>query len=202
MERRPLRLLAIAFPALLGLLWPAAALAHQGVDTRSGFVTGFLHPISGIDHVLAMLAVGMWGAQLGAPAIWVLPIVFPLVMSLGGVAGILGLPLPAVETGIALSVIVLGAAIALDRRPPLRVAGGLVAIFAIFHGYAHGLELPSQAGAVAYSAGFVVATGTLHLMGIGIGLVTHLRHGVGLLRLGGSAISIAGLVLAWRAIGA
>jgi urease accessory protein len=201
MDRHPLRHLPPALLALATLFWPLAALAHQGIDARSGFVTGFLHPIGGVDHVLAMLAVGMWGAQLGAPAIWVLPIAFPLVMSLGGVAGILGLPLPAVEAGIALSVIVLGAAIALDRRPPLPLAGGLVAVFAIFHGYAHGLELPSQTGAVAYSAGFVVATGTLHLTGIAIGLVTHLRHGLGWLRLGGTAISIAGLVLAWRVVG-
>jgi len=181
------------------LLLPAIARAHvEGGDAGSGFATGFVHPLGGLDHVLAMLAVGMWGAQLGAPALWVLPVAFPLVMSLGGVAGIAGLPLPAVELGITASVIVLGAMIALDRRPPLAVAGLLVAFFAVFHGYAHGVELPGRTGAVAYSAGFVVATGLLHLAGIGIGLVVKLPQGLRLLRAGGTGIAAAGLYLAWR----
>lgn len=183
------------------LLLPAVARAHvEGAAAGGGFATGFLHPLAGVDHVLAMLAVGMWGAQLGPPALWALPVAFPLVMALGGVAGILALPLPSVELGITASVIVLGAMIALDRRPPLVVAGLLVAFFAIFHGYAHGLELPSQAGAVAYSAGFVLATGTIHLAGIAIGLVTKLPHGLRVLRLGGSAIALAGAYLAWRVL--
>ena len=186
-------------PGLLVLLAAGVAHAHSQVsDSGGGFARGFLHPLSGLDHVLAMLAVGMWGAQLGAPAIWVLPVAFPLVMSFGGVAGILGVPLPSVELGIVLSVIVLGAMIALDRRPPLLVAGVLVAFFAIFHGYAHGLELPSQAGAVAYSAGFVLATGLIHLSGIGIGFVTELDHGTRILRAGGTAISLAGVFLGWQ----
>ena len=185
--------------AALLLLLPALAQAHtDGTAGGSSFVTGFRHPLSGLDHVLAMLAVGMWGAQLGAPAIWALPVAFPLVMSLGGVAGILGLPLPAVEPGIALSVIVLGAAIAANLRPPLPVACALVSVFAVFHGYAHGLELPRHENAVAYSAGFVLATGAIHLVGIGIGTVTHLRNGLGALRLGGSAISFAGVLIGWR----
>jgi urease accessory protein len=181
-------------------LAPALALAHEGAATPSSFASGFLHPLTGVDHVLAMLAVGMWGAQLGMPALWVLPVAFPLVMSLGGVAGILQLPLPAVEPGIALSVIALGACIAIDRRPPLWLAAALVAAFAIFHGYAHGTELPSQAGAAAYSAGFVAATGMIHLAGIAIGLVVHVPHGRELLRAGGAAISLAGLALAWRLV--
>jgi urease accessory protein len=143
-----------------------------------------------------MLAVGMWGARLGSPAIWALPVAFPLVMALGGVAGILGLPLVAVELGVTLSVITLGSMIALDQRPPLWVASLLVAFFAVFHGYAHGAELPGQTGAVAYSAGFVVATGLIHLTGIGIGFVTKLPHGIRMLRIGGSAIAAAGLFLA------
>lgn len=186
--------------AAVPLLWSRIALAHTGAEAGSGFATGFLHPLGGLDHVLAMLAVGMWGAQLGAPAIWALPIAFPLVMSFGGVAGILQAPMPAVEPGIALSVIVLGACIALDRRPPLWAAALLVSVFAIFHGYAHGTELPSQAGAVAYSAGFVLATGAIHLAGIAIGLVTQWPHGMRLLRAGGALISLAGLGLAWRLV--
>jgi urease accessory protein len=179
-------------------LWPALALAHEGAGAAGGFAAGFLHPLAGLDHVLAMLAVGMWGAQLGAPAIWLLPVAFPAVMALGGVAGILGLPLPSVETGIALSVIALGTAIALDRRPALWLAALLVACFAVFHGYAHGTELPSQAGALPYSAGFVLATGLIHLTGIGIGFLTELRGGAALLRAGGAAIALTGLWIAGR----
>jgi urease accessory protein len=113
-----------------------------------------------------MVAVGLWGAFLGAPAIYTLPIVFPLVMALGGVLGILGVPLPGPEIGIAASAVVLGAMVALAARPPLWVAAAIVGAFAIFHGYAHGAELPAGADAVAYSLGFVVATGLLHLAGI------------------------------------
>jgi len=183
------------------LLLPLAAQAHTGTgDTAGGFVAGFLHPISGLDHVLAMVAVGMWGAQLGNPALWVLPVAFPIVMAFGGIAGIVGVPLPGAEVGVTLSVIVLGAMIALDRRPPLAVAGLIVAFFAVFHGYAHGVELPKQAGALAYSAGFVIATGLLHITGIGIGFVTELPRGLSVLRSGGVAISAAGVYLAWQLI--
>jgi urease accessory protein len=187
--------------AALLLLLPALAQAHtDGAAGGSSFVTGFRHPLSGLDHVLAMLAVGMWGAQLGPPALWVLPIAFPLVMAHGGVAGIVGLPIPPVEIGIAVSVVVLGSMIALDARPRLFWACALVAFFAVFHGYAHGKELPGHAGAVAYSAGFVIATGLIHLAGIAIGLVVKLPHGERALRLGGSAIALCGLYLAWQVL--
>jgi len=192
-------MLAAVVGAGLALL-PAPAVAHSG--DVGGFGAGFLHPLGGLDHVLAMLAVGMWGAQLGAPALWVLPIAFPMVMALGGVAGIVGLPLPGVELGITLSVVVLGAMIAFERRPPLWVAGLLVACFAVFHGYAHGVELPGQASAVPYSAGFVTATGLIHLAGIAVGLVIALPYGPRLLRLGGSLISAAGVFLAWGVLAA
>jgi urease accessory protein len=187
---------ALAALALL-LLLPAGALAHtEGGAAGAGFLTGFLHPLRGLDHVLAMLAVGMWGAQLGNPAIWMLPVAFPQVMALGGVAGILGLPLVGIELGVTVSVLVLGSMIALDRRPPLWVAFLMVSFFAVFHGYAHGAELPGQTGAVAYSAGFVTATGLIHLTGIGIGLVVKLPQGTRLLRAGGGVIAAAGLLLA------
>jgi urease accessory protein len=182
--------------ATLLLIPPANALAHTaGGSAGAGFLTGFLHPLGGLDHMLAMLAVGMWGAQLRNPAIWLLPVAFPQVMALGGVAGILGVPLVGIELGIALSVIVLGSMIALDRRPPLWAALAIVSFFAVFHGYAHGAELPGKTGAVAYSAGFVTATGLIHLTGIGIGLVVRLPRGVAMLRAGGSAIAAAGLFL-------
>ena len=193
-QRSPARVLA---STLLLAFLPISAFAHaEGEAAGAGFVTGFLHPLSGVDHVLAMLAVGMWGAQLGAPAIWMLPVAFPMVMALGGAAGIIGVPLPSVEIGITLSVLVLGSMIALDRRPPLWGAALIVAFFAVFHGYAHGAELPGQTGAVAYSAGFVAATGMIHLTGIGIGFVVKVPHGSEILRIGGSAIALTGLLLA------
>jgi len=176
------------------MMAPAVAMAHVGQgDISGGFVSGFMHPIMGPDHVVAMVAVGLWGAQLGAPAIWVLPVTFPLVMAFGGVLGVLGVPIPAIEIGIALSAIVLGAMVAFSARPPLWVAMALVGIFAIFHGYAHGAELPESANAIAFSIGFVVATGSLHALGILIGTVNRWKLGSKLLKLGGTLIAFAGI---------
>ena len=177
--------------ALLALCQPA--LAHTGADTVFGFQTGFLHPISGADHLIAMVAVGLWGAQLGAPAIWVLPITFPLVMAMGGVLGVIGIPIPFVEVIIALSAVALGLVIALQLRPTLWVAAALVALFAVFHGYAHGRELPGAADPVGYGVGFVVATGLLHLTGILIGTVVRWPLGAQAVRACGAAISCAGI---------
>jgi urease accessory protein len=169
----------------------AAASAHTG-SAVGGFGGGFTHPLFGADHVVAMVAVGLWGAFLGAPAIWLLPILFPLIMAAGGVIGILGLPLPGVEVGIALSAIVLGLMVALAAAPPLPLAAGLVGVFAIYHGYAHGTELPPGADAVAYSAGFVIATGALHLTGIAFGSLAHWRLGRIAVRIAGVAIALVG----------
>ena len=168
------------------------ALAHTGEGT-GGFFAGLAHPVFGPDHVVAMVAVGLWGVFLRTPAIWLLPIVFPLVMAFGGVLGILGVPLPAVETGIASSAIVLGLMVALAARPPLWAAAVLVGAFAIFHGYAHGAELPPGADAMAYSVGFVVATGLLHLTGIAFGLVARWPAGRIAVRAAGGAIALAGV---------
>lgn len=181
----------LAAATLLALIEPA--LAHTGTDTVFGFKTGFLHPISGPDHLVAMVAVGLWGAQLGAPAIWVLPITFPLVMAMGGVIGVIGVPAPFVETVIALSAVGLGLVVALRLRPPLWAAAVLVAVFAIFHGYAHGRELPGAADPVGYGVGFVVATGLLHLAGILIGTVTNRPLGAQAVQACGAAIACAGL---------
>lgn len=191
-NRMQIRLLPALFAALLGLCFSQAVWAHTGADLGGGFGAGFSHPILGYDHLLAMLAVGIWGAFLGAPAIWALPVVFPLVMAAGAIAGIAGLPLPGVEWGIALSVIALGAMIALAARPPLAVCAAMVAVFAIFHGFAHGQELPSDSSAFAFAAGFVVATGLIHLLGIAIGLLIRLPAGAAILRTGGAAIALAG----------
>lgn len=170
------------------------AWAHVGQgDVSGGFLAGIEHPIFGLDHVVAMIAVGIWGAQLGQPAIWVLPVTFPLVMSIGGVLGGLAVPIPGIEIGIALSALVLGCMIAFAARPPLWVAAVLVGIFAIFHGYAHGAELPDTANAIAFAAGFVVATGTLHAFGILIGVANNWRAGGQILRGIGGGIAACGL---------
>lgn len=172
-----------------------AAFAHEGSGVAGGFTSGFLHPINGWDHIIAMVAVGLWGAFLGRPAIWVLPIVFPMVMAFGGAIGVTGFHIPGVETGIALSAVVLGAMIALAVRPPIWVAAVIVGSFAIFHGYAHGVELPQAADPIAYSLGFVIATGLLHLAGIAFGLLVRWPAGKVAVRACGTAISAAGVAL-------
>ncbi len=174
------------------LLASCPAFAHSGSGS-GGFLGGFLHPMFGPDHVLAMVAVGLWGAFLGSPAIWLLPVMFPLVMAGGGVMGILGVPLPGVEAGIAISAIVLGSMVALAARPPLWVAAVLVGAFAIFHGHAHGVELPPGADAVAFSVGFVVATGLLHLAGIAFGQLARWPAGRLTVRAAGGVIALAGV---------
>jgi len=175
------------------LLLPLLAWAHAQAGAAAGFVTGFEHPLSGLDHVLAMVAVGLWGAQLGAPAIWQLPVAFPMMMAVGGFLGLIGIPLPGVEIGIALSAILLGAMVILEARPPLPLAVALVGCFAIFHGHAHGTELPRGASGLTYSIGFVVATGCLHAVGIAIGLVHRWQAGRVALRLTGGVIAAAGV---------
>jgi urease accessory protein len=175
----------------LGVVAPAQAHGIGGM--LGGLVGGFVHPFTGPDHVVAMVAVGLWGAFLGAPAIWLLPIVFPLVMVVGGVLGILGVPLPAVETGIAVSAIVLGLMVALAARPGLWIAAVLVGMFAIFHGYAHGREMSPGDDAAAYSLGFVVATGLLHLCGIAFGLLVKWPAGKLAVRVAGVVIAAVGV---------
>jgi urease accessory protein len=158
-----------------------------------GLASGFLHPLTGADHIAAMVAVGIWGAFLGAPAIWLLPVVFPLVMTVGGALGVLGVPLPGVEVGIAGSAIILGLAVASAARPPLWIAAVVVGVFALFHGHAHGTELPEAADPVAFAVGFVVATGLLHLAGIAIGLLVRWPAGRIGVRVVGGVIALAGV---------
>lgn len=191
MIRTPAILATAALAGLVLLAGPAAA--HTGGGLAGGFASGFLHPILGPDHVVAMVAVGLWGAFLGVPAIWLLPVTFPLVMALGGALGVLGVPLPLVEEGIAASALVLGLMVAFAVRPPLWVAALIVGFFALFHGHAHGTELPEAADAVAYSVGFVVATGLLHLAGIGLGLLVASRVGRIAVRTAGGVIALTGL---------
>jgi urease accessory protein len=179
---------------LLLALWlfPSTASAHQETGTVWGFTSGFIHPLTGLDHITAMVAVGLWGAFLGAPAMWVLPVVFPMVMAFGGALGVLGVPVPGVETGIALSSVILGLVVAFAVRPPLWVAALIVGTFAIFHGHAHGAEMPKAANAATYAIGFVIATGLLHLSGIALGLLVRWSWGKKLVRVGGVAIALVG----------
>ena len=181
----------LAVILLVGFL-PTTASAHGETGTVGGFLSGFGHPLGGLDHIVAMVAVGLWGAFLGGRAMWTLPVVFPVVMALGGALGVVGVALPGVETGIALSGIVLGILVSLAARPPLWVAAVIVGIFAIFHGHAHGAELPEAANALTFAMGFVISTGLLHLGGIAFGLLVRWPWGRVAVRVGGMAIAAVG----------
>lgn len=176
------------------MLLPILALAHveSGGYGNGGFFTGIMHPITGLDHVIAMVAVGLWGAQLGMPAIWMLPIAFPLIMAFGGALGAIGLPLPHVEVGIAASGLLLGLAVLFNIRAPLWAALIPISIFAIFHGHAHGTEMPDYGVPLLYAMGFVLATGTLHLCGIGIGALWSWPKAQWLVRASGGVIAAMG----------
>ena len=177
----------------LALLGAAPAFAHTGEGLVGGFMSGFLHPVLGWDHVVAMVAVGLWGAFLRAPAIYILPIVFPVIMAFGGAAGVVGAPLPFVEAGIALSSIVLGLLIAFAVRAPLWLAAIIVGFFAVFHGHAHGTELPQASNAMSFAIGFVLATGLLHLLGIGLGVLIGRPGGKVAIQIAGGLIALGGL---------
>jgi urease accessory protein len=185
---------------LAAMLWPTLVWAHAEAGRAEGFLAGLHHPISGLDHVLAMVSVGLWGAQLGAPAIWLLPVTFPVVMAFGGMLGLIGVPLPGVEVGIAISAILLGLAVLSEWNPPLWAAAVIVGVFAIFHGHAHGTELPAGASGMLYSIGFVIATGLLHATGISIGLIHRWKWGRLALRVTGGVVAIAGANFLWRAL--
>jgi urease accessory protein len=184
--------------AVLAALVPQAAYAHTGVGNASGFVHGFVHPIGGLDHVLAMVTVGLFAAHLGGRALWLVPASFVTMMAAGGALGFYGVNLPFIEVGIALSVVVLGAVVALQANLPLAAAMGLVGLFAVFHGHAHGAEMPMEVSAAGYGAGFLIATALLHATGIGIGLsLGKLAYGPArrVSQLAGAAIAITGLSL-------
>jgi urease accessory protein len=191
---------ATAVVTLVMLVWNEPLGAHEQSGQAAGLLSGLLHPVSGLDHVVAMIAVGLWGAQLGAPAVWLLPVTFPLVMAVGGFLGLVGVALPGVEVGIALSALMLGVAVAFEARPLLIVAATVVGMFGIFHGHAHGTELPVGQSGLAYSIGFVMATGALHAIGISIGLIHRWHSGRVALRLAGVAVALAGMSFLWRAL--
>ncbi|WP_211442000.1 HupE/UreJ family protein [Collimonas humicola] len=176
----------------LAVLGVSAALAHPGHPDAFGFNDGFAHPFSGLDHLLAMLAVGLWAAQNKRSALWVLPLAFPLMMAAGALLALAGVALPGVETGIAVSVAVLGLLIAFAIRMPVWAGAAVVSVFALFHGYAHGSELPHGASALWYGAGFVAATALLHLSGLAIGLAAGQKTAAQAVRVGSIAIAAVG----------
>ena len=182
---------------LAAALLPTAAFAHTGVATASGFAHGFMHPIGGLDHVLAMVAVGAVAARIGGRALWMVPAAFVAMMAMGGFIGMEGIQLPFAETGIAASVIVLGLAVALRWNLSVAAASTLAGLFAIFHGHVHGNEMPVDASGLTYAIGFLLATASLHGVGIGLG------YGVArigarsrfALQAGGGAMALAGVAL-------
>ena len=176
---------------------PVPALAHVGAGEAHGFMHGFVHPIGGLDHVLAMVAVGAFAVRLGGRAVWLVPAAFVAMMAVGGLAGMEGIQLPFVETGIALSVVVLGLAVAFQWNLPVAAASALVGLFAVFHGHAHGSEMPVDASGPSYAIGFMLATALLHVVGIGLGLAVG-RIGTRsklALQASGGAMALAGVAL-------
>lgn len=192
----------LALASALLVMAPTAALAHRTEGVGGGLVSGFLHPILGPDHLVAMVAVGLWGAQLGRPLLIVLPLTFPLVMAFGALLGVLKVPLPGAELGISVSALVLGLLVAFAFRAPVWLAVLLVGTFAIFHGYAHGEELPRAVSPIAYGIGFVVSTGMLHLAGIAIGQLNEWKEtGPLIVRGCGVLIAAGGVYFVSTAIG-
>jgi urease accessory protein len=191
--RRSFKLLSLAAAATAG--FSTAALAHVGDHSHMSFTEGLLHPFSGIDHVLAMVAVGLWASQLGGRALWLLPLTFPAVMAVGAALGLSGVTLPWVEIGIAGSVMVLGAVVALALRPSLAISIPLIGVFALLHGYSHGVELPATASVLGYGVGFSVATLVLHAVGIATGLIAGRLPVRFAARTTGGAIAVLGVVL-------
>jgi urease accessory protein len=180
------------------VLAPSLAFAHTGIGQTVGFAHGFTHPVSGLDHVLAMILVGVLALQLGGRALWLVPTTFVSVMAIGGALGMMGISVPFVEAGIAFSVIVLGTVVALGIRAPLAIAAGVVGLFAIFHGHAHGSEMPAAAAGIAYAAGFMLATSVLHIAGIAIGyLIGKIseQQGAIVMRSAGAIAAVAGIGL-------
>ncbi len=198
MNRIALRLAAASFALAVTVGLPTIASAHPGHEATPGFIHGFLHPLGGLDHILAMVAVGLFAVRLGGRALWLVPASFVAAMAAAGVAGMAGLALPYVEAGIALSLLVLGAAIAFEITMPVAAAMGLVAFFAVFHGHAHGAEMPETMSGLAYGAGFLAATAALHAAGIGLDLLigrSGEMFGRRVLQVGGGAAALAGAAL-------
>jgi urease accessory protein len=193
LNKSALRLLLFIATFTLSILLPTVADAHIIPGETVGFWHGLEHPIGGLDHILAMLAVGLWAAQLGGSAVWAVPLTFVGIMALGGVLGIMGFPLPFVEQGIVASDLILGGLVLMATRLPLAVSIGIVGLLAVFHGYAHGAEMPKEAQAVSFAAGFMVATTGLHLFGLGIATLIKKFLKERLVRIAGGGILLGGI---------
>jgi urease accessory protein len=190
------RFASVALAAAIAvILAPSSAFAHTGISPAHDLLHGLEHPLTGLDHILAMFAVGLWAAQRGGRAIWSIPLTFVLVMTLGGALGMSGVSLPFVEQGIVLSVVILGVLVVGAVRLPLPVSAGIVSLFALVHGYAHGAEIPSAASGLSYALGFAAATALLHAAGISFGLSMQQRRSAQLVRYAGAAIAAGGLLL-------
>ncbi len=176
-------------------LVPSLARAHTGIGPTTGLMHGLAHPLTGLDHLCAMIAVGLWSAQLGGRALWVVPLTFVSVMTVGAVLGMAGIGLPFVETGILTSVLILGVLVAAAVRLPLTVSAVIVGLFALFHGHAHGTEMPVTESGMIYGVGFIISTGLLHLAGIGWGLAMQKLASAKFLRYSGGAIAALGVYL-------
>jgi urease accessory protein len=193
--RRARRVAWLALAALM-LVRSDAALAHTGLEHAVSFASGFKHPWSGLDHLLAMVAVGLWAGLNGGRALWAWPVAFVGVMVAGGALGIAGIPVPMVEPGILASVIVLGLLVLTAARLPVALGAALVAVFALLHGHAHGAELPAQAAAATYAAGFALATALLHGLGLGVATLARREGGRLIVRSAGAVVAVAGVALA------
>jgi len=187
--------LKMGLAALVAAL-PALAFAHPGHEHTTSFMTGFMHPMGGLDHLLAMLAIGLWAASLGGRALWIVPTAFVGTMLIGGGLAIAGVQVPFIEQGIVLSVILMGALLVGAARFPVTTCAGIAGVFALFHGAAHGLEMPLDANGGEYALGFALATVLLHVAGIGFGITVARFQAPIVTRITGSLIAIAGLFLA------
>ena len=188
---------AAALAIMAGIaLGCSPALAHTGLEHAFSFASGFRHPWTGLDHMLAMVAVGLWAGLNGGRALWAWPVAFVGVLLAGGALGIAGVPVPLVEPGILASVIVLGLLVLAAARLPVALGAALVALFAVLHGHAHGAELPGEASALSYAAGFALATAVLHAIGLGIAYLAKGESGRMLVRGAGALVAVAGVALA------
>lgn len=187
--------LKMGLAALIAAI-PALALAHPGHEHTTSFMTGFMHPMGGLDHLLAMLAIGLWAASLGGRALWAVPAAFVGTMLIGGGLSVAGIQVPFIEQGIVLSVVLMGVLLVGAARFPVAVCAGIAALFAVFHGAAHGLEMPLNANGAEYALGFAAATALLHVVGIGFGSAIARFQAPIVTRVTGSLIAIAGLFLA------
>lgn len=187
---------AVTTFAIFFVFAPAAALAHPGHDGAGGLAHGFVHPLTGIDHVLAMIAVGVLAAQYGGRALWLVPMSFLVAMAAAGVIGMAGIPVQIAEAGIGLSVVVLGLMIAFQIKPPTLVAMGVVGLFALFHGYAHGSEMPGGLAGLSFAAGLLGAMALLLGAGVGLGLLLQWRTlSRRLIQAGGGAMALVGIAV-------